>query len=56
METREDWRNGCYYNRHLDDYLDYHFTLKEVIEIIHQVTTSPIINYNYVMIYNEFLV
>jgi hypothetical protein len=54
--TRPDWREGCYYNRHLDDVLECHFTLEEIVEIVVQVTRSKEFNYEYIMIYNEFLV
>jgi len=54
--TRPDWREGCYFNRHLDEYLDIHFTLEEVIDIVYNVTHSTTLNYEYIMLYNEFLV
>jgi len=57
--TRPDWREGCYFNRHLDEHLDIHLTLEEVIDIVYVVniiTISQNINYEYIMLYNEFLV
>jgi len=54
--TRPDWREGCYYNRCIRDCLEYDLTLEEVVEIVVQVTRSPEFNYEYIMIYNTFLV
>jgi len=54
--SRPDWREGCYFNRHLDEHLDIHFTLEEVVDIVYTVTRTPNFNYEYIMLYNEFLV
>ena len=54
--SRPDWRECCYFNRHLEEHLDIHFTLEEVIDIVYTVSQSTTINYEYIMLYNEFLV
>ena len=54
--TRPDWREGCYYNRRMRDVVEHDLTFEEVVEIIVQVERSQEFNYEYIMIYNTFLV
>ena len=52
METRDDWRNGCYYNSKIYNIFGMEYPLKKIVWVCYQVLRTPYYNMDNYAIYS----